>query len=130
MREPKFAGYDGVAITLAGRNWVMADLAPRQFRKVIPAVLGLAAVTRPEDFDEAGIDRLLDALYYGLTRNYPDLAREEFLDLPIKLAELVAALPALAKAAGIERRETGQPPGEPPGETNGATAVSTISSIH
>ncbi len=101
MRELKFAGHEGASIALAGRNWVMADLAPRQFRKVIPAVIGLAAVKQPEDLDEAGIDRLLDALYYALTRNYPDLTREEFLDLPIKLAELVAALPVLAKAAGI-----------------------------
>ena len=125
MRELKFAGHEGVPIALAGRSWVMADLAPRQFRKVIPAVIGLAAVKQPEDLDEAGIDRLLDALYYALTRNYPDLAREEFLDLPIKLAELVAALPVLAKAAGIERRE-----GADTGEARGAAAGSTVSSIH
>jgi hypothetical protein len=125
MRELKFAGHEGAAIALAGRSWVLADLAPRQFRKVIPAVIALAAVKRPEDLDEAGIDRLLDALYYALTRNYPDLTREEFLDLPIKLAELVAALPTLAKAAGIERREP-----HDPGEAAGAAANSTASSIH
>jgi hypothetical protein len=125
MREMKFAGHEGAAVALAGRSWVMADLAPRQFRKVIPAVIALASVKRPEDLDEAGIDRLLDALYYALTRNYPDLTREEFLDLPIKLAELVAALPALAKAAGIERREP-----HDPGEAVGAAANSTASSIH
>ena len=125
MRELKFAGHEGRAVVLGGRNWVMADLAPRQFRKVIPAVIGLAAVKAPEDLDEAGIDRLLDALYYALTRNYPDLTREEFLDLPIRLAELVAALPILAKAAGIERRE-----GDQAGEARGAAAGSAISSIH
>lgn len=125
MRELKFAGHEGASVALAGRNWVMADLAPRQFRKVIPAVIGLAAVKQPEDLDEAGIDRLLDALYYALTRNYPDLTREEFLDLPIRLAELVAALPVLAKAAGIERRE-----GSAAGEAPGAAAGSTASSIH
>jgi len=125
MRELKFGGHEGAPVALAGRTWVMADLAPRQFRKVIPAVIGLAAVKAPGDLDEAGIDRLLDALYYALTRNYPDLTREEFLDLPIRLAELVAALPALAKAAGIERRE-----GAPAGEARGAAAGSTASSIH
>ena len=125
MRELKFAGHDGAAITLAGRSWVLADLAPRQFRKVIPAVIALSAVKGPHDLDEAGIDRLLDALYYALTRNYPDLTREEFLDLPMKLAELVAALPALAKAAGIERQEDTSP-----GEARGAAAASTNSSMH
>ena len=125
MRELKFAGHEGAPVALAGRTWVMADLAPRQFRKVIPAVIGLAAVKAPEDLDETGIDRLLDALYYALTRNYPDLTREEFLDLPIRLAELVAALPVLAKAAGIERREDA-----PAGEARGAVAGSTASSIH
>jgi hypothetical protein len=125
MRELKFAGYEGAAVTLAGQSWVMADLAPRQFRKVIPAVLGLAAVKHADDLDEAAIDRLLDALYWALTRNYPDLTRDEFLDLPIKLSELLQALPPLAKAAGIERRE-----GAEPGEAHGAAASSTISSMH
>ena len=125
MRELKFAGYDGVAVTLAGRSWVLADLAPRQLRKVMPAVLGLAAVRSADELDEAAIDCLLDAFYYALTRNYPDLTREEFLDLPIKLAELMRALPALAAAAGIERREANNP-----GEPHGATAISTTSSMH
>ncbi|HUK60244.1 MAG TPA: hypothetical protein VLV50_13520 [Stellaceae bacterium] len=125
MRELKFAGFEGAAVTLAGRSWVIADLAPRQFRKVIPAVLGLAAVKRADDLDEEAIDRLLDALYWALTRNYPDLTRDEFLDLPIKLTELLAALAPLAKAAGIERRE-----GTPAGEARGAAATSTTSSMH
>ncbi len=125
MRELKFAGYEGAAVTLAGRSWVMADLAPRQFRKVIPAVVGLAAVRSVADLDEEAIDRLLDALYWALTRNYPDLTRDEFLDLPIKLPELVQALPPLAQAAGIERREA-----QGPGEPRGAAEGSTNSSMH
>jgi hypothetical protein len=124
MRDLKFAGYDGRPVVLAGRDWVMADLAPRQFRKVIPAILSLGSVRASGDLDEAKIDRLLDALYFALTRNYPDLAREEFLDLPIRLPELFAALPALCLAAGLEQRE-----GEP-GEANGAAAGSSASSIH
>lgn len=125
MRELKFAGHEGKVVVLAGRNWVMADLAPRQLRKVVPAVLALSTVRDPEDLDEANIDRLLDALYYALTRNYPDLTRDEFLDLPIKLPEIFAALPALAVAAGVEPAE-----GQEPGDGSGATAESTISSIH
>lgn len=125
MRDLKFAGFDGAAVTLAGRTWVMADLAPRQFRKVMPAVIGLASVRSAGELDEGAIDRLLDAFYWALTRNYPDLTRDEFLDLPIKLTELVRALPALAKAAGIERRE-----GTGAGEFHGAAETSTISSMH
>ncbi|HUZ75812.1 MAG TPA: hypothetical protein VMU87_22725 [Stellaceae bacterium] len=124
MRELKFAGYEGRPVTLGGRNWVMADLAPRQFRKVIPAILSLGGVRASADLDEAKIDRLLDALYFALTRNYPDLAREEFLDLPIRLPELFAALPVLCLAAGLERRE-----GEP-GEAQGAAENSSASLIH
>jgi hypothetical protein len=125
MRELKFAGHDGIAVTLAARSWVLADLAPRQLRKVMPAVLGLAALRNADELDEAAIDCLLDAFYYALTRNYPDLTREEFLDLPIKLAELVRALPALATASGIERREAPDP-----GESRGAAETSTNSSMH
>ncbi|HUB94283.1 MAG TPA: hypothetical protein VL993_00110 [Stellaceae bacterium] len=121
----KFAGHEGTAVTLAGRVWIMADLAPRQFRKVVPAMLALGGVKRAEDLDEARIERLIDALYWALTRNYPDLAREEFLDLPIRPGELFAAIPVLAKVAGFERREAAQP-----GEARGAAEASTISSIH
>jgi hypothetical protein len=125
MGEPRCAGHDGIAVTLGGRSWVMADLAPRQFRKVVPAMLALAGLKRPEDLDEGRIERLIDALYWALTRNYPELSREEFLDLPIRLGELFAAVPALAQAAGFERREAGAP-----GESHGAADASTISSIH
>lgn len=112
MRELRFAGHEGKSITLAGRAWVMADLAPRQFRKVIPAVLGLSSLQAVCDIDEARLDRLLDAFYHALTRNYPDLTREEFLDLPIKVTELIAGLPALAAAAGIEPSRGGHPAGK------------------
>jgi hypothetical protein len=121
----RFAGHEGTEVRLAGRAWILADLAPRQFRKVVPAMLALAGVKRAEDLDEARIERLIDALYWALTRNYPDLAREEFLDLPIRPAELFAVLPALARAAGFERREDSAP-----GESRGAADASTISSIH
>lgn len=124
MDDLKFAGYEGRPVTLGGRRWVMADLAPRQFRKVIPAILALASVKTPADLDEAKIDRLLDALYFALTRNYPALAREAFLDLPIRLSELVAALPALSEAAGLEAGTAA------PGERAGAAASSTTSSIN
>lgn len=124
MRELKFAGHEGRAVQLGGRSWVMADLAPRQFRKVIPAILALGELRGPGDLDETKIDRLLDALYYALTRNYPDLAREEFFDLPIKLSELIAALPALGLAAGLER---GAPNA---GEAQGAAANSNPASMH
>jgi len=124
MRELKFAGHEGRPVMLGGRDWVMADLAPRQFRKVIPAILSLGGVRASGDLDEAKIDRLLDALYFALTRNYPDLGREEFLDLPIRLPELFAALPALCLAAGLERRES------EPGEASGAAATSSASSMH
>jgi hypothetical protein len=102
----------------------MADLAPRQFRKVIPAILALGDLRAAADLDEGKIDRLLDALYWALTRNYPDLAREEFLDLPIRLGELIAALPVLGLAAGLERTEASA------GEAQGAAASSRQASIN
>jgi len=125
MRELKFAGHEGRDVVLGGRRWIMADLAPRQFRKVIPAVLALGAIRAPEDVDETRMERLLDALYYALTRNYPDLARKEFLDLPIRITELFAALPVLVKAAGIERQEDKEA-----GDVSPAAGSSAISSMH
>ena len=43
---------------------------------------------------------LAEVLWHGLRRAHPQLTREEFFDLPITIAELVAALPVVIEQAG------------------------------
>ena len=46
---------------------------------------------------------LAEVLWHGLRRAHPRLTRDEFLDLPITIAELVAALPVVIEQAGGRR---------------------------
>lgn len=111
--------HDGAVVRLGGRDWVLADLAPKQYRKVIPALVALEALRSVGDLDEAKIDRLVEAYYLALTRAYPDLTREEWEEVPVSVVEMIDALPILAQKAGLVPRKDGAP-GEEPGPTSGA----------
>ena len=101
-------------ITLAGEQWSVPVLAPKQNRIVVPALLeiipkivsareendgGLAQLARY--LDTATYDRLMDVAYYALSRAHPELSRSDFDDLPIDTAELIGALGVIACQAGL-----------------------------
>ena len=106
-------------ITLAGREWPVPRLAPRQNRIVVPALLDLvpkilrareeaAAAGETGSFaqvsrylDTAAYDRLTDVAFAALTRAHPALARAEFDDLAIDTFELIAAVRVIAVQAGL-----------------------------
>jgi hypothetical protein len=114
---------EGTLVRLGGRDWVLADLAPRQYRKVIPALVALDPLRSVGDLDEAKIDRLVEAYYLALTRAHPDLTREEWEEVPVSVIEMIDALPTLARKAGLVPRKDGEP-----GEASGPT-VGTESSM-
>lgn len=81
-------------ITLAGEEWDIPILAPKQNRIIVPAFLKLAdPVNR--------YAALLDIVFTALTRARSDLKREEFEEMPILTSELIAALPVIQQQAGI-----------------------------
>ena len=49
---------------------------------------------------------LAEVLWHGLRRAHPRLTRDEFFDLPITIAELVAALPVVIEQAGGRKVDT------------------------
>lgn len=117
-------------VTLAGAEWFIAPLAPRQARKVIPALMKLlpklAALETSEEgedklaalaaLDEQSFEGLIDVVQGALTRAYPTLTRDEFLDLPISTSELIAAVGSVIKQSGLSQ------PGADAGEAQGETA--------
>ncbi|HTT84967.1 MAG TPA: hypothetical protein VMF67_15935 [Rhizomicrobium sp.] len=107
-------------ITLAGREWTVPRLAPRQNRIVVPALLRLIPriITAREDAlaakesDLAYLARFVDAptydelaalVYTALTRAHPELERQEFDDMPIETLELIGAVSVVARQAGLLR---------------------------
>ena len=62
----------------------------------VPKLSGITAETMSGE----RLAPLAEVLWHGLRRAHPHLTREEFYDLPITIAELVAALPVVIEQAG------------------------------
>jgi hypothetical protein len=106
-------------ISIAGRDWPVPQLSPKQNRIVVPALLdvfpkiirardaaqeagdlgGLAQLARY--LDTAVYDLLTDISFHALTRAHPELKRGDFDELPIDTAELIAAIGVVACQAGL-----------------------------
>jgi hypothetical protein len=93
-------------VRLAGRDFYIAPLSLRQILAIADYVPKLSGITA-ETMSGERLTPLAEVLWHGLRRAHPKLTRDEFLDLPIPLGELVAALPVVIEQAGGRRVETG-----------------------
>ncbi|MGA3063022.1 MAG: hypothetical protein ABSD90_07310 [Methylocystis sp.] len=69
---------------------------------------------------EENYDAIIAVVHAALTRAYPELSREMFLDLPASTPELVAALGVVTRQTGFFRPADAS--GDGLGETLGETA--------
>lgn len=115
-------------VRLGGRDWLVAPLSLRQIIAIADFVPKLSALTA-DTLSGERLAPLAEVLWHGLRRAHPRLTRDEFLDLPITIAELVAALPVVIEQAGGRRidaadsAEAGS--GAPLGEAVAASASMT-----
>ena len=116
-------------VTLAGREWFVPVLAMRQARVVVPAIMKLLpAIPRMKSGDVTALDAetfdlIITAVHGALTRAYPSLSRDEFLDLPASTNELAAAIGVVTRQTGFFKPAEEAAPGETKGETaSGSTA--------
>jgi hypothetical protein len=90
------------AVRLGGRDWLIAPLSLRQILAIADFVPKLSAISA-ESLSGERLAPLAEVLWHGLRRAHPRLTRDEFFDLPITIAELVAALPVVIEQAGGRR---------------------------
>src|SRR5262249_38786057 len=104
---------------LAGRDFHVAPLSLRQILAIadyVPKLSGIGVETMSGE----RLAPLAEVLWHGLRRAHPKLTRDEFFDLPITIAELVAALPVVIEQAGGRKMEAGERAN--PGEAAAASA--------
>lgn len=89
-------------VRLGGREWTVAPLSLRQILAIADFVPKLSAIG-VDSLSGERLAPLAEVLWHGLRRAHPRLTRDEFLDLPITIAELVAALPVVIEQAGGRR---------------------------
>jgi hypothetical protein len=86
-------------VTLAGRELKVAPLPLRQVIAISDVVPNFAALNSGKVGAEA-FDPLVEVVWRGLLRAYPQLTKDELLDLPITMADLVAAVSVVIEQAG------------------------------
>jgi hypothetical protein len=100
-------------VELAGRRWELPHLPFRAIKAIQPTLFqiyadagGAEMTTRSvAALGENEIERLAEATWRAIAHADPSLSYETFLDLPFSVGDLLAAFPAVAKAAGLRPRE-------------------------
>jgi hypothetical protein len=123
--DPKMDFSHAAVVELGGREFFVPQLALRQARIVVPGLLKLmprlnAIQGRIGAGDPLGatllerddVELMIDVVHSGLTRAYPEISRDEVLDLQAGFAELIAALAEIARQTGLFARTENPPPGE------------------
>ena len=86
-------------VRLGGHDFHVAPLSLRQILAVADHVPKLSGIGM-DNLSGERLKPLAEVLWHGLRRAHPQLTHDEFFDLPITIAELVAALPVVIEQAG------------------------------
>jgi hypothetical protein len=105
-------------ITIGGKSWPVPVLAARQNRIIDPLILSLLPIFSQWQTDKTAAltklgakeyDALIEIAFQAIRRAAPEVTRDQFLDLPVTLPELVSAFSVIAQQTGVFARSE---PGE------------------
>lgn len=115
-------------ITLAGEAFPIPELAIRQTRIILPLALALAQAGIADDgktITTEAFDILLRIVHTAVSKARPAFTYDQLLDMRITPAELLSAVPVIARQAGLKLSlapapaVAGDEPGEPQGPSTG-----------
>lgn len=109
-------------VTLGGQEWPVPVLAARQLRVILPLWRKVVSIDYAE-VTTADMDTTFDVFHAALTRARPEITRDDVLDMPIALHEIMPALDVIAGQMRILRKAGDR---ESAGEKKGE-AISPIS---
>jgi hypothetical protein len=116
-------------ITVGGKDWPVPILAAKQNKIIDPLILSLIPLFAEWQTNKAAAlaklgskeyDALQEISFQAIRRAHPEFTREQFLDLPVTLPELISAFPIVARQTGVFERTA---PGEAPGAQNPQTGT-------
>jgi len=105
-------------VVLGGQSWPIPLLAAKQNKIIDPLILSLIPVFSKWQSDKSAAlaelgtvqyEALLEIAFQAIRRARPEVTREQFMDMPITLAELIAAFSVIAQQTGVFQRSS---PGE------------------
>lgn len=104
------AMFDGVKVTMGGREFILPPLTLKALRKMGPKIKLLGTMTDVPT--EEQIAAMVEVVHAGLVRNYPDITVDELEDL-IDLGNLREVFPAVMASSGLSRVTPGEVVGAP-----------------
>ena len=96
MGEPN---HEGVVVRIGGQDWIVPPLTFRQLRRLQPAFETLGQIGPV--MSEGQIDAVLQIAEAALSRNYPEITRDEVEEL-LDLGNARTVLAAIAGASGLK----------------------------
>jgi hypothetical protein len=99
----------GVAVAMAGQDWLVPPLTLGQLRRLMPKVRELTEIGA--SMGELQIAVLVEIVAAALQRNYPDVSQNQVEDL-LDLGNASAVLNAVLTGSGL--KPSGTPLGEAP----------------
>jgi hypothetical protein len=110
-------------VTLAGQTFYIAPLSLRQVLAIADFVPKLGEV-KAADLSGEKLMPMIEVLWHGLRRVHKNLGKDELMDMPIRIDEVVKALPTVIEQAGGAKAEA--KPGEPSAMGRGGTSPAPI----
>ena len=99
--------HEGVAIQLAGQEWIVPPLSFGQLKRLLPRFQTMQTGVLTPEWIETSVEIVLAAL----SRNYPDLQAEAVEEM-IDMNNYAAILNTILQASGLSQK------GEPAGQTS------------
>jgi hypothetical protein len=104
-RDDKIDLTGAETIVLGGRDFAVAKLPLRQIIALADHSPKLDQALRAPGWNGETITPLIEAMLIALKPTYPSLTRDELLDLPVTVAEMLTAIPTIYLQAGARRRD-------------------------
>jgi hypothetical protein len=89
---------DGIEISMGGKKWTVPPLTLKQIKKHEAQLKAISTASGTEAVAMA--DVAVELIHAAMSRNYPELTRDETEDL-LDLGNLVAAINAVMGASGL-----------------------------
>lgn len=86
---------DVLHIKLAGQEWPVPLLAPRQNNIIVPLFMRHAGQPSADLFTQERMQEISTIVFTALTRGHKSITRDEFDDMPISFPEMIDALEAI-----------------------------------
>lgn len=96
-------------IKLGGKEWPIPEFPWRVTKKILPLMSKIGRIDTSNVTEET-MDNLTSVMFLAVSVGTPDLKRDDFENMPLKLPEMIIAIPVITAAADLKMVEV--KPGE------------------